>query len=94
MRHLGGTVQFDDIAFGIVTRNCAARPTRAVLHSFCRSMGVIIPATVKEQAVIDGEIVEQVEGMIRSALEKGEDREAVYARNNRFGHIKKVASAR
>jgi 4-hydroxy-4-methyl-2-oxoglutarate aldolase len=52
---------------------------------------VVVPAAVAERAVADAEIVEQIESRIKSALQLGEDREAVYARHDRFGHIKKIA---
>jgi 4-hydroxy-4-methyl-2-oxoglutarate aldolase len=54
---------------------------------------VIIPSAVRDQAVQDGEIVEQAEARIRSELQTGEDRETVYARHNRFAHIKKFAAS-
>ena len=53
---------------------------------------VVIPAAHAAQVVADAEVVEAVEGRIKQALLAGEDREAVYARHDRFGHIRKPAS--
>jgi 4-hydroxy-4-methyl-2-oxoglutarate aldolase len=51
---------------------------------------VIIPATQATQVVLDSEVLEQVEEKVRTDLKRGEDREAVYKRHDRFGHIKKA----
>jgi regulator of RNase E activity RraA len=53
---------------------------------------VVIPASLAAQVIHDSEVLEQVEEKIRGDLEKGEDREAVYQRHDRFGHIKKPAA--
>ena len=53
---------------------------------------VVIPAGLAAQVIHDSEVLEQVEEKIRQDLEKGEDREAVYQRHDRFGHIKKPAA--
>jgi regulator of RNase E activity RraA len=54
---------------------------------------VIVPGHLAEQVVADAEVVEQMEGKIRADIEKGHDREEVYARYDRFGHIRQVTSA-
>jgi regulator of RNase E activity RraA len=51
---------------------------------------VIIPASLAHQVVRDAVILEEIEGRIRADLKKGDDREAVYGRHNRFAHIKAV----
>ncbi|HZP79025.1 MAG TPA: RraA family protein [Pseudolabrys sp.] len=52
---------------------------------------LVIPAMHLSQVVHDGEVLEQMEAKIRADLQRGDDREAVYARHNRFAHIKKLA---
>jgi 4-hydroxy-4-methyl-2-oxoglutarate aldolase len=52
---------------------------------------VVIPARLATQVILDAEVLEQIEEKIRKDLRKGEDREAVYKRHDRFGHIKKAA---
>ena len=49
---------------------------------------VIIPASLAERVVPDAEILESMEAKIRADLLRGEDREAVYRRHDKFGHIK------
>jgi regulator of RNase E activity RraA len=49
---------------------------------------VIIPASLAERVVPDAEILESMEAKIRADLVRGDDREAVYRRHDRFGHIK------
>jgi regulator of RNase E activity RraA len=49
---------------------------------------VIIPAPLARRVVADAEILESMEGKIRADLLRGDDREAVYRRYDRFGHIK------
>lgn len=49
---------------------------------------VIIPAALAERVVRDAEILDAMEAKIRADLLRGEDREAVYRRHDRFGHIK------
>ena len=51
---------------------------------------VVISRDHVEQVVNDAEILEQMEAKIRADLRKGDDREAVYARHDRFAHIKRV----
>ena len=53
---------------------------------------VIIPTEHVAQVVRDAVILEEMEGRIRQDLERGDDREAVYSRHDRFGHIKKPAA--
>lgn len=55
---------------------------------------IIIPREHAEQAVRDAEIFEGIEKKIQTELEAGEDREEVYKRNDRLGHIKKAAGNR
>jgi 4-hydroxy-4-methyl-2-oxoglutarate aldolase len=53
--------------------------------------GVIaIPAAHAAQAIADAEIYEAAEARVRRDIERGEDREVVYARHDRAGHIKRV----
>ena len=52
---------------------------------------VVIPARLATQVILDAEVLEQIEEKIRKDLRKGEDREAVYKRHDRFGHIKNAA---
>lgn len=52
---------------------------------------VIIPREHAGQAVRDAEVFESIEKKIQAELEAGEDREEVYKRNDRLGHIKKAA---
>ncbi len=52
---------------------------------------VIIPTAYAEQVVDDAVFLEEMEGRIRQDLARGDDREAVYNRHDRFGHIKKIA---
>ena len=51
---------------------------------------LIIPREHVEQVAADAEVVERTEGTIKQELEAGTDREHVYRRNDRFGHIKRV----
>lgn len=51
----------------------------------------VIPAAHLEQAVRDAEIFESMEKGIQRDLLTGEDREAVYKRYDKLGHIKRVA---
>ena len=53
---------------------------------------VIIPAAHAHQVARDATILEEIESRIREDLEKGEDREAVYSRHDRFAHIKPPAA--
>jgi 4-hydroxy-4-methyl-2-oxoglutarate aldolase len=46
---------------------------------------VVIPAAHTDSVVRDAEMLDQIEGRIRSDLEAGDDREDVYARHGRFG---------
>jgi len=50
---------------------------------------VIIPSALAAQVVRDAEVLEGMEAKIRADLERGDDREVVYGRHDRFGHIKK-----
>jgi 4-hydroxy-4-methyl-2-oxoglutarate aldolase len=52
---------------------------------------VVIPQQHLEQAVHDAEIFESMEKAIQRDLRTGEDREAVYKRYDKLGHIKPVA---
>ncbi len=49
---------------------------------------VIIPASLADRVVPDAEVLESMEARIRDDLLGGDDREAVYRRHDRFGHIK------
>ncbi|MBV9260089.1 MAG: RraA family protein [Pseudolabrys sp.] len=60
-----------------------------IIHSDADGV-LVIPAIHLAQVVHDGEIVEQMEARIRADLQRGDDREAVYARHNRFAHIRKL----
>jgi 4-hydroxy-4-methyl-2-oxoglutarate aldolase len=51
---------------------------------------VIIPAERAEEVAANAEKTSEMEQRIKADLAKGEDREAVYARHDRFGHISKV----
>ncbi len=51
---------------------------------------VVIPAAHLAQAVHDAEIFEAMEKAIQRDLRSGEDREAVYARYDKLGHVKPV----
>lgn len=51
---------------------------------------VVIPAANVAQVVNDAEVLDKMEAKIRADLQRGDDREAVYSRHDRFGHIKKV----
>lgn len=51
---------------------------------------VIVPARHAERIVADAEIYEAAEGRIRDDVARGEDREVVYKRHDRAGHIKPV----
>jgi len=51
----------------------------------------IIPSAHAVQAVRDAELYEAAEARIRADIERGEDREIVYKRHDRVGHIKRVA---
>lgn len=52
---------------------------------------VIVPRAHAAQAVADAEIFEAVEKRIQKDLEADEDREAVYARHDRSGHVRRIA---
>jgi len=52
---------------------------------------VIIPREHAGQAVRDAEVFESIEKKIQAELEAGSDREEVYKRNDRLGHIRKAA---
>lgn len=54
---------------------------------------VIIPAAHAYQVARDAVILQEIESHIREDLEKGEDREAVYSRHDRFAHIKAPAAS-
>jgi regulator of RNase E activity RraA len=49
---------------------------------------VIIPARLAERVVPYAEVLESMEAKVRSDLLNGDDREAVYRRYDKFGHIK------
>jgi 4-hydroxy-4-methyl-2-oxoglutarate aldolase len=49
---------------------------------------VIIPSSLLDRVVPDAEVLESMEAKIRADLLRGDDREAVYRRHDRFGHIK------
>jgi 4-hydroxy-4-methyl-2-oxoglutarate aldolase len=51
---------------------------------------IVIPAAHLEQAVGDAEIFESMEKSIQRDLRSGEDREAIYKRYDKLGHIKPV----
>jgi 4-hydroxy-4-methyl-2-oxoglutarate aldolase len=51
---------------------------------------IVIPAEYLEQAVRDAEIFESMEKSIQRDLHSGEDREAIYKRYDKLGHIKPV----
>ncbi len=51
---------------------------------------IVIPAQDLEQAVRDAEIFESMEKSIQRDLRSGEDREAIYKRYDKLGHIKPV----
>jgi 4-hydroxy-4-methyl-2-oxoglutarate aldolase len=51
---------------------------------------IVIPAAHLEQAVRDAEIFESMEKSIQRDLRTGEDREAVYKRYDKLGHVKPV----
>jgi 4-hydroxy-4-methyl-2-oxoglutarate aldolase len=53
---------------------------------------VVIPRAHAGQAVNDAEVYESVEQRIQQAIEAGEDREVIYRRNDRAGHIRKVGA--
>jgi 4-hydroxy-4-methyl-2-oxoglutarate aldolase len=53
----------------------------------------VIPAAHVEQAVRDAEIFESMEKSIQRDLRSGEDREAVYKRYDKLGHVKPVKAA-
>jgi len=55
---------------------------------------IVIPADHLEQAVRDAEIVEAMEQAIQRDLRTGEDREAIYARYDKLGHVKPIRDAR
>ena len=54
---------------------------------------VVIPAAHLEQAVRDAETFESMEKSIQRDLRSGEDREAIYKRYDKLGHIKSVKVA-
>jgi 4-hydroxy-4-methyl-2-oxoglutarate aldolase len=49
---------------------------------------VIIPGPLAGRVISDAEVLESMEAKIRADLLRGDDREAVYRRHDRFGHIK------
>jgi 4-hydroxy-4-methyl-2-oxoglutarate aldolase len=51
---------------------------------------IVIPAAHLEQAVRDAEIFESMEKSIQRDLRTGEDREAIYKRYDKLGHVKPV----
>jgi 4-hydroxy-4-methyl-2-oxoglutarate aldolase len=51
---------------------------------------IVIPADHLEQAVRDAEIFEAMEKSVQRDLRSGEDREAVYKRYDKLGHVKPV----
>jgi regulator of RNase E activity RraA len=51
---------------------------------------IVIPAAYLEQAVRDAEIFESMEKSIQRDLRSGEDREMIYKRYDKLGHIKPV----
>lgn len=51
---------------------------------------VVVPAEHVAEVAAASRTLEQVENRIKAELERGDDRETVYARHNRFGHICKV----
>jgi 4-hydroxy-4-methyl-2-oxoglutarate aldolase len=51
---------------------------------------IVIPAAHVEQAVRDAEIFESMEKSIQRDLRSGEDREVIYKRYDKLGHIKPV----
>jgi 4-hydroxy-4-methyl-2-oxoglutarate aldolase len=54
---------------------------------------IVIPAVHLEQAVRDAEIFESMEKSIQRDLRSGEDREVIYKRYDKLGHIKSVKAA-
>jgi 4-hydroxy-4-methyl-2-oxoglutarate aldolase len=52
---------------------------------------VVIPSKHAALVVAYAEVVERLEARIKQQIEAGEDREAVYAANDRFGHIRPVS---
>jgi 4-hydroxy-4-methyl-2-oxoglutarate aldolase len=54
---------------------------------------IVIPAEHLEQAVRDAEIFEAMEKSIQRDLRSGEDREVIYKRYDKLGHIKPVKVA-
>ena len=54
---------------------------------------IVIPAAHLEQAVQDAEIFESMEKSIQRDLRSGEDREAIYKRYDKLGHIKPVKAS-
>jgi regulator of RNase E activity RraA len=51
---------------------------------------IVIPAAHLEQAVRDAEIFESMEKSIQRDLRSGVDREAIYKRYDKLGHIRPV----
>ena len=49
----------------------------------------IVPTSFAGQVADDAEEVNRIEERIREELRHGDDREAIYARNNRYAHIKR-----
>jgi len=54
---------------------------------------IVIPAAHLEQAVGDAEIFESMEKAIQRDLRSGEDREAIYKRYDKLGHVKPVKAS-
>lgn len=61
-----------------------------VLHGDADGI-VVVPHEYLASVVADAEAVERIENTIKEELRLGEDREAVYGRNPRFGHIRKIS---
>ena len=83
---------FHDIDVPVMLPGQRGRPVKVdpgdIVHADTDG-AVMIPARYAEQVVRDAEILEQIEGRIRNDLKRGDDREAVYGRHDRFSHIKK-----
>lgn len=54
---------------------------------------IVIPAAHLKQAVHDAEIFESMEKSVQRDLRSGEDREAIYKRYDKLGHIKPVKAS-
>jgi regulator of RNase E activity RraA len=51
---------------------------------------VVVPREIAAQVAAYAEVLERAEGRIKEDLRAGGDREEVYRRNDRFGHIAKL----